>query len=232
MYMSTDFSDLSILQLSDSFFPSGTYTMSNGLEMFYLKKSLRGANDVKSLIQIFLEQQVGPADCVAASNAYDCAQAKDMAGVITIDETIFRMRLVREIREASIRSGRQLVKSVLSFNKDSFLVQYHDKITQLNAHGTYPVAFSVASNVLGISKRSCCLGMCYGFTVSMVGAALRLGIIQHMEGQKIINSLKPIISKTVSDYIGKNYHQIWQFTPQADLYQMQHEKIDAKMFVT
>ena len=33
--MSTDFSDMSMMQLSDSFFPTGLYTMSSGLETLF-----------------------------------------------------------------------------------------------------------------------------------------------------------------------------------------------------
>ena len=38
--MNTDFSDLSLLQLSDSFFPTGLYTMSNGLETVFSEKKM------------------------------------------------------------------------------------------------------------------------------------------------------------------------------------------------
>jgi urease accessory protein len=72
----------------------------------------------------------------------------------------------------------------------------------------------------------------YGFGVSIVGAALRLGIIQHIESQQILDSLKPIISEQVNKYISKPYDEIWQFSPQADISQMHHEKMEAKMFIT
>ena len=36
--MSTDFSDMSMMQLSDSFFPTGLYTMSSGLETLFDEK--------------------------------------------------------------------------------------------------------------------------------------------------------------------------------------------------
>ena len=36
--MNTDSSDLTLMQLSDSFFPSGLYTMSNGLETIFDEK--------------------------------------------------------------------------------------------------------------------------------------------------------------------------------------------------
>ena len=48
--MNTDFSDLSLLQLSDSFFPTGLYTMSNGLETVFSEKKKAGIDDLYDLI--------------------------------------------------------------------------------------------------------------------------------------------------------------------------------------
>ena len=72
----------------------------------------------------------------------------------------------------------------------------------------------------------------YGFIVMMTGAALRLGLIQHLEGQKIIHELKPVISQTVKEYSNKSLFEMWQFAPQIDIVQMSHEKMDSKMFIT
>ena len=49
--MSTDF--LSMLQLSDSFFPTGAYTMSNGLEALFKKKKIK-ERELQRIIQVFL----------------------------------------------------------------------------------------------------------------------------------------------------------------------------------
>ena len=51
MYMNTDYSDLSLLQLSDSFFPTGLYTMSNGLETVFSEKTITGIDDLYELIK-------------------------------------------------------------------------------------------------------------------------------------------------------------------------------------
>ena len=47
--------DISFLQLSDSFFPTGLYTMSNGLESLFYQKKIR-FNDIQELIRIYLLQ--------------------------------------------------------------------------------------------------------------------------------------------------------------------------------
>ncbi|HET7391419.1 MAG TPA: hypothetical protein VFJ51_11390, partial [Nitrososphaeraceae archaeon] len=62
--------EISLLQLSDSFFPTGMYTMSNGLETYFYSKKVKGTTQVRDLIKVYLVQQVGPADCVALGNSY------------------------------------------------------------------------------------------------------------------------------------------------------------------
>ncbi len=230
--MNTDFASLGMMQLSDSFFPSGLYTMSNGLEVLHRQKMVNNADDVRELIQMYYLQQVGPADCVAIANAYDFAAQKNLDGIMLVDDAICKIKLAREQREASMRSGRQLIKCVLSLGHDRLIIQYHDMITESKTPGAYPVALAIAAQLFGISKQNTGLMLFYGFGTSMVGAALRLGIIQHIESQKIIDSLKPIISEQVSKYISKSYDQIWQFAPHADILQMQHEKMETKMFIT
>jgi urease accessory protein len=72
----------------------------------------------------------------------------------------------------------------------------------------------------------------YGFVVSVIGAALRLGILQHLDGQKIIHELKPFILVSVNENIGKPLSSIWQFAPAIDIIQMKHEQMDSRMFIT
>jgi urease accessory protein len=233
MCMNTDdFSDLGLMQLADSFFPSGLYTMSNGLEVLYLQKRIVVPEQIKDLIEVYFLQQIGPADCVALANAYDFVEKNNLDALLDVDDAIYKIKLVKEQRDASVRSGRQIIKCIASFTRDELLEKYLQAISASKTPGTYPVSIAIASKLLGISKHRACLMLFYGFAISVVGAALRLGILQHFEGQKILNELKPTISETVKKYITVWYDQMWQFAPQTDIIQMHHEKLDSKMFIT
>ena len=129
MYMSTDddgifnidTADLSMLQLSDSFFPTGMYSMSNGLEaIFYSGKKMK-AEELRELIATLLQYQIGPADCAALGNAYEQATKFNLAGLLEVDRAIFSMKLVQEVRDASIRYGTELVSCKRSFYDNRIL---------------------------------------------------------------------------------------------------------------
>ena len=224
--------DLSMMQLSDSFFPTGMYSMSNGLEaIFYSGKKIK-AEELRELVKTYLEYQIGPADCTALGNAYEYAARSNLAKLLEVDRAIFSMKLVQEIRDASIRSGTQLVRCIRSFSDNKILGQYEDAIRGGQAFGPYPVALAVSANAFLIPKEKAALVMLYSFSVSIVGAALRLGMLQHFDGQKVIDELKPTTVKVIKANINRPIEGIWQFAPSIDIIQISHERMNSKMFIT
>jgi urease accessory protein len=237
MYMSTDdaikdMADLSMMQLSDSFFPTGMYSMSNGLEaIFYSGKKMK-SEELRELVKTYLEYQMGPADCTALGNAYEYASRSSLSKLLEVDRAIFSIKLVQEIRDASIRSGTQLVRCIRSFSDNKILGQYEDAIRGGKAFGPYPAALAVAANAFLIPKEKAALMMLYSFSVSIVGAALRLGMLQHFDGQKVIDELKPTIVKVTKANINRPIEGLWQFAPSIDVIQIAHERMNSKMFIT
>ncbi|HEY1247453.1 MAG TPA: urease accessory protein, partial [Nitrososphaera sp.] len=74
--------------------------------------------------------------------------------------------------------------------------------------------------------------MLYSFSVSIVGAALRLGMLQHYDGQKVIDELKPTVLTVIEENINRPIDGIWQFAPSMDILQISHERMNSKMFIT
>jgi urease accessory protein len=230
--MNTDSSNLSLMQLSDSFFPSGLYTMSNGLETFFDEKRVSSQNDISNLLEIILEQQLGPADSVALSNAYDCAKNDDVLGIIKCDNILNSMKLIQESRAASCRAGSQMIKCISAIFSNDLLKTYSEKISKNESSGTHPVVLGVCSFVMGVKKEQTKQMMMYGFCVSVTGAALRLGIIDHIQSQKILHEIKPKIQEILEKFSNTKIDDCWQFSPKYDLIQMTHENKFSKMFIT
>ena len=224
--------DISLLQMSDSFFPTGLYATSNGLESLSQIKKLK-RKDISRFITIQLRQVIGPSDCTALGNAYESCRKRDFVSLLTADKSLYFMRMVEETRSASVRSGNQLLKCVSSFTKyKKVLRDYQNAIRNGNATGVYPVSLGVATWSLDIPKNKAGLILLYGFAVSVIGAALRLGILEHLESQQIIHELRPIILESIMKNIERPISNMWQFAPGLDILQMKHEMMDSKMFIT
>jgi urease accessory protein len=219
------------MQLSDSFFPTGMYTMSNGLETLFHEGKVRNAKELRRLIQCCITMQIGVADCVALGNAMDAATKHDIKSVIAVDQALYAMKLTKEVREASVRSGTQLLSCASIFVKNNLLNRYRTAIKNQRANGIYPVVLGVVASICGISKLDAAKILLYTTSISFVGSALRLGIIDHNEGQAIIHSLKPTIV-IASENVNKSLTEMWQFLPALDIAQMAHERAENRMFLT
>ncbi|HEX6670859.1 MAG TPA: hypothetical protein VF084_01405, partial [Nitrososphaeraceae archaeon] len=83
--------EVSMLQLGDSFFPTGMYTTSSGLETLFYDRRIKTKQEVIEFITVCLQFQIGPADCAALSNAYDFAKQENITKIIEIDNILFAM---------------------------------------------------------------------------------------------------------------------------------------------
>lgn len=225
--------DLDMMQLSDSLFPAGAFAMSNGLEGMHASGKIRTPKELAGYMATCIRQQIGTCDCVVLLSACKSASSADMEGIATLDGICFAAKTIRESRDASCRSGNQMLKCVAGLCPDDVILgSYAGRVRDGALTGVHPVSLAVCCNALGIGAEKAALVMLYGFASSTVGAALRLGIIQHLEGQSIIHGLKPLMTGIAKSAAGTPVRDIWQFAPLAEICQMAHERSEYKMFIT
>ena len=206
--------------------------MSSGLESFFYSGKVRTEDQLRSLLKVYLINQMGPSDCVALGNTYRSAKEGNLLAIIKIDELISSMKLVSEVRDAAIRSGVQMLKCVASFREDSLLREYLQAVRNEKATGIYPVSIAVISAVFDIPCQKAALILIYSFTVSIIGAALRLGMLDHVAGQRIIDDFKPVMLMVIEENIDRPVTRMRQFAPDVDLNQIWHESSSNRMFIT
>ena len=165
-------------------------------------------------------------------NALRFASAGELDKIVELDRKINSMKNIREVRESSKRSGIQMARCVREFSKDEMLERYLEHHQKGTISGAYPVSFGLCANALGIGPQKAGLMFLYGFAISVVGAASRMGITEHHQAQKIIHELKPLIMQTVGESLDKSTKETWQFAPHLEILQMSHERMDSKMFIT
>ena len=71
--------------------------------------------------------------------------------------------------------------------------------------------------------------MAHSFCVSVLGAALRLGLVGHIDCQKSLTHFRKLITEILTWPI-PDIENIHAFTPFADIASMRHENADARLF--
>jgi len=234
--MSTD-KEFQIMQLADSSFPSGMFSMSGGLESLSHYNIITNWKQVHEFILEQIEFQLIPCDCSILRITMDAVKKNDILQILSIDNKFYSMKLTKDVRNSLVRSGKQVFNCLMhteddSNQKNNFLKQFKIKIDANKTPCTYPVALGVYAQCLDISLESAMKILLYSFCSSVTSAAIRLGIIQHLDSQKILGLMAEPVNTFVANKIKDSITDIWQFTPMTEIHQMFHEHNDSRMFIT
>lgn len=222
---------LSALQFSDSFFPTGLYTLSHGFEAF-VQAGLASKSDVEALLRDYLENVLGPADGVALSHAHCAVEAQDLARLLEIDRRLFAMKLVREVREASRRVGKRILTTAIALVPGRLLADYRAAVEAGAGPGNAAVALGAAAAILGIPRREALLIELYTFATSLLGAAMRLVRLDHEEAQVILGRVKPLMLRVAEENMDRSASEMRAFAPLIDIMAMGHERASVRLFIS
>jgi urease accessory protein len=226
-----DLAFLSALQVSDTFFPTGLYTLSHGLEAF-VQAGLVSKADVEALLGDYLESVLGPADGVALSHAHRATEGRDLGRLMEIDRRLFALKLVREPREASRRVGKRMLTTAVKLNPDPLLKDYWVAVGAGACPGNSAVALGAVTATLRIARREAMLIGFYTFTAGVLGAAMRLIRLDHEEAQLILARLRHLMVRVVQENIDKGLQEMRAFAPLIDIMGAMHERARVRLFIS
>src|SRR3990172_679736 len=213
------------LQISDTFFPVGMYNFSHGLESFVEMEIVKDVDEFFLLLNDILVHQIAPADCVALANAYKASERSDLNNLLLIDEMLYSMKLSREARECSVKTGRCLLSNLLLMVPERFMLKdFHEIVRTGVSPGNYAVALGLGGFVLGMSCPETMMMELYSFCVSFVGAAMRLIKMDHFIAIRIISRLQPVFLKIIRESINKRPYEMYSCAPLVDIMSVKHEQ--------
>ena len=177
---------LTALQLADSFFPSGMYAHSHGLEAMVRRGLVQNPMDVAEFLENQFNWTVMPSDGVALLESCRAAAQGDLSQIVAIDELLLAMKAPTELRNASTQLGLRLLSEAgewASLPPHPLLAEY----TRLVRAGNYPghapgyvpgyapgngaVALGVVGQALGVDAAATLMVLCHSYAVSVLGAA-------------------------------------------------------------
>jgi urease accessory protein len=222
---------LGSLQLADSFFPSGLYTLSYGLEAFAQAGLLR-PDGLEELLADYLRHGVGPADGAALACAHRAAEAGNLGLAVEADLRLTAVKLPREARESSRRTGRQLLATAGRVFGGALLPTYAGRVREGEAPGNHAVALGLTMAVLRIPRERALAGEFYAFASSAVGSAVRLAAIDHLVAQEVLHRLKAVIAELALAHAESRVQDIASCTPLIDVMAMRHERAELRLFMS
>jgi urease accessory protein len=214
---------LATLQNADSFFPSGGIAFSWGLETLVADCQ---AGELSSFVAGQVENRWAPCDRPALVAAFRAAG--DVPRLGRIDRELEAVTLADELREGSKRAGASLL-TVHERIGTAGAAQYRMAIRHGAALGHLPVVQGVVWRGAGLDEAGAQAASAHLFCVALIGAALRLGVIGHLQGQATLLSLRRPIANAIDAPVPA-VSQLYACTPAAEIAAMRHEVQSSRLF--
>ena len=177
-----------MLQFGDSMFPVGAFAFSSGLESAIQEGVVTNAATLRAFARTALEQ-AARGDCIALIAAHRAATAGDVNTLAQIDAQVYARKLSDEARTMSVRMGKKFTEMGVEVVGAPLLRTWRECIEKAVTPGCYPIALAINFAVQDLPASQAFVVHQYGVATTILGAALRLMKVSHIETQKILYEL-------------------------------------------
>jgi urease accessory protein len=216
---------LTALQFGDGQFPGGGFAFSWGLESLAAdgKVSRMGFAD---FLAGQLRHRWGNCDRVILVHSH--AASHNLARLLELDDLTDAWLTAAPLRTGSRRAGAALLGTHLRLGTPGAQI-LKDALDRGDACGHLPVVQGVTLAGVGLDARAAIAVSAYGVAQSLCTAAIRLGLISHLDAQRALSGIRPCLAQITADPVPAP-EDIHSFTPVADIAAMRHTDQAQRLF--
>ncbi len=217
------------LRFVDSFFPSGGFAYSSGLEAAVQGGAVRNGDDLAKYVEDLLRHGMGRREAVAVVLAHEAVATGMLSIALDADRELDAMKLGRESREASRQMGRQVIRIAAEQSDGNRLL--HDFLAAVEA-GRTPCHLAVGLGLVlaasGWSREEAAAAYLHQTATGFISAALKLLPIGQREGQRLLDGWMPLIVELSGGMQSDRPMTSW--SPVQDIYAMKHSRLESRLF--
>ena len=217
------------LRFVDSFFPSGGYAFSSGLEAAMQGGAVKDSNQLGRYVEDLLRGGMSRREVLAAKVANRAGATGVLAKAVEADHHLEASKLGRESRLASRQMGRQVLKVASDqLGNKSVVDAYRDAVDANRTPGHLAVTFGLTLGACGWNAQETAAAFLYHASVGFMSAAMRLSPIGQFEGQRVLGEWLPLIDRISREVDETMPMSSW--SPVQDIYAMRHGRLEWRLF--
>jgi len=219
-----------MLQFGDSVFPIGGFSFSGGLESAIQKRVVTDAATLLAFARTAVEQ-AARGDGIGLVCAHRAAASGDDEELVRIDRRIHARKLSGETRTMTVRMGRKFAEMGERVVGSPMLTAWRERIESGATPGCYPVALAVNFAAQGLSARDAFVVHQYGVGATILGAALRLMRVSHVDTQRMLYALNAGAEDAYECAAAASLDDMAGFAPLAEILAAVHVKAHVRLFM-
>lgn len=220
---------LQMIQISDSLFPIGAFTLSNGLETFVEKGILSSEKDLEEYISNFME--IFPYNDLATMMlAYK--HGDDMEYIRQLDHLTFVLKMPQEIRNGCTKLCSRFIKIWNQIKEYPGIQKYDMEIQAKNCYGVHGIAVGLYAKEIGLPVKEAAAIYSYSQLSAIVTNAVKLVPLSQIAGQKILNQSLNKIEECVTIAEKLSMEDLGISGTAFDIAGMNHEILYSRLYMS
>ena len=219
-----------MLQFGDSMFPVGGFAFSCGLESAVQKRVVTDTTSLLAFARTAVEQ-ASRGDGIGLVCAHRAATEGDVDTLVDIDRLVYARKLSGETRTMSVRMGKKFAEMGATVVGSPLLLDWRERVASGATPGCLPVALAINFAAQGLSARDAFVVHQYGVANAILGAALRLMRVSHVDTQRMLYALNADAETAYRRAAAADLSDMAGFAPLTEILAAVHVKAHVRLFM-
>ena len=225
--MNTDMNNkyLTLLQCLDPLFPTGGYTLSNGMETYTQKGIVDSAETLTEHLISYLYM-------LSFNELAFAARSASGGSLEQLGELLTALKAPSELRNGSIRQGTRCMKLITKFADCPKLSEYSTLTASGKCHGHHCIAVGALIHDTGTDASD---GLClysYSLLSSMANHAAKLVPLRQLDAQSALSQALKLVPSAAERAISLPCDELGSSFCGFDIRSMQHETLFSRLYIS
>ncbi|MDN7240589.1 urease accessory protein UreF [Planococcus sp. N028] len=223
---------LSLFQLCDSGLPTGAFSHSFGLESYIQANTIIDKKTFFDWLKVYVHDQLIYTDGLVCRLVFEALEQQELEAIWKWDRMLMVQNMPRETREGTQMIGDRLLKIAQSLFDFPVLALYRERIENKQAFAHPSIVFTMIAHGLDVSKENAILYYLYSASSSLTQNAVRAIPLGQTAGIMVTHEFHPELQFATEKIMQLTEEDFGIVSPGLELSQMQHERVNIRIFMS
>jgi urease accessory protein len=221
-----------LLQAGDSFYPTGSYSHSFGLEGLVQQGVVRDRATLRDFIFLSALPALRHTDLPLAAHAWRAFGEPDWLRLGELCVLSSALKTSREARAASENIGRQRSELMATLRAHALAQEFLRRATAESWPHSSALSAALEGRVLGAPLNAVLAGISYATLSSLLSAAMKVLRLGQNASQSLLTEALSAAPAIIAAAETTAFDDIGWFNPWLDIAAARHETADSRMFIS
>ncbi|MEK4891987.1 urease accessory protein UreF [Bacillus sp. FSL M7-0996] len=226
------FNLLNLLQISDSNFPTGSFSHSFGLETFIQEGQVTNKGEFFKWINRYVKVQLTHMDGLICKYTYEATKNNDGKQITFLDDLITAQTLPFECRRANRMISKSTSKLLCELFSFANLNIYKEDVMGNKLQGHPSIVYGILGAELKMTIEETLLVFLYSSVGSIIQNGVRAIPLGQTDGQKLLQECHELICESIDRIQILSLENFGLNDPEFEINQMQHEDVNVRVFMS